>query len=83
MVKKAGKTIGSLMEKKAQGGNRKKRSFALYAGETFMDHSSHAVLWTKKSFKGNIQIDYDYTRLDETKKCVKIIYFYAKGTINF
>ena len=57
-----------------------KNGFALYAGEEFMDHSSHTVLWTQKSFKGNIQIDYDYTRLDKTRKCVNIIYIHAKGT---
>lgn len=57
-----------------------KNGLALYAGDTFMDHSSHTVLWTQNSFKGDIQIDYDYTRLDETKKCVNIIYIHAKGT---
>ncbi|WP_242083510.1 DUF1961 family protein [Aestuariivivens sediminis] len=51
----------------------------LIAGPRFGSDSSHAVLWTKKSFKGNICIEYDYTRTDTTTRAVNILYFHATG----
>lgn len=49
------------------------------AGPTIFDDSCHAVLWTKKSFKGDIKIEYDYTRTDKETKQVNIIYIQACG----
>ena len=57
-----------------------KEGLELYAGPTFGDHAAHTVLWTQKTFEGPIQIDYEYTRLDTTTKCVNIIYIHAQGT---
>lgn len=50
-----------------------------YAGNTFKDDSCHAVLWTKESFKGDIKIEFNYTRLDRENRCVNILYLQATG----
>jgi hypothetical protein len=50
------------------------------AGPTFRDDSCHAVLWTKKSFRGDVRIDYEYTKLDETVRAVTILYLLATGS---
>ena len=51
----------------------------LIAGQEYGNDTCHTVLWTKQSFKGNICIEYDYTRTDTTTRCVNIIYFLATG----
>jgi hypothetical protein len=50
------------------------------AGPVYNDHASHAVLWTKDVFAGEVKIEFDYTRLDTIQKCVNIIYILAAGT---
>ncbi|HAU36778.1 MAG TPA: hypothetical protein DCX07_03560 [Phycisphaerales bacterium] len=42
--------------------------------------ASHAVLWTRQSFSGDLRIEFDYTRLDEATKYVNIIYLHATGS---
>lgn len=49
------------------------------AGPIAYDNASHAVLWTKKSFKGHLKIEYDFTRMDDINKFVNIIYIQATG----
>ena len=49
------------------------------AGPVAMDHASHAVLWTKDSFNGDIKIEWDYTRLDTITRYVNIVYIQATG----
>ncbi len=49
------------------------------AGPTRDDDASHAVLWTKREFEGDIRIDYDYTRLDSVTQGVTILYLHATG----
>lgn len=49
------------------------------AGPIEYDNASHAVLWTKNSFQGNIKIEYDYTRMDNINQFVNIIYIQATG----
>jgi len=49
------------------------------AGSEAKNDTCHAVLWTKKSFQGNLLIEFDYTRVDTAKKFVNIIYFFATG----
>jgi hypothetical protein len=49
------------------------------AGPVERDDACHAVLWTKQSFSGDIKIEYDYTRMDNIKKAVNIIYIQATG----
>lgn len=49
------------------------------AGPTRDDHASHAVLWTKQSFEGDLLIQYDYTRLDTVDYAVTILYLHAEG----
>jgi hypothetical protein len=53
---------------------------ALKAGPTVRDDSSHAVLWTKQSFGGDIRIEYEYTRLDSAVRFVTILYMQATGS---
>ena len=52
----------------------------LTAGPQFLNNAHHLVLWSKNSFKGDIKIDFDYTRLDFEKRCVNIIYIFATGS---
>lgn len=52
----------------------------LSAGPTQGDDSCHVVLWTRQVFKGNIRIDYDYTKLDDTIHNVNILYVLASGS---
>lgn len=53
---------------------------ALYAGPVPDDDSCHAVLWTKRSFKGDIKVEYDYARLDKSHRGVNILYLLATGS---
>lgn len=50
------------------------------AGPDWANDSSHAVLWTKESFEGNILIEFDYTRTEDETRGVHILYFHATGT---
>jgi len=52
----------------------------LTAGPEFKNDAHHMVLWTKESFEGDVKIEYDYTRLDESKRCVNILYIQATGS---
>lgn len=49
------------------------------AGPDWKNDTSHAVLWTKETFEGNMLIEYDFTRTDSTGGGVIIIYFHATG----
>lgn len=49
------------------------------AGPVEGDHACHAVLWTKDSFKGDVKIEYDYTRTDTRTSWVNILYIQATG----
>lgn len=49
------------------------------AGLIAYDNASHAVLWTKKSFSGDVKIEYDYTRMDDINSFVNIVYIQATG----
>jgi hypothetical protein len=51
------------------------------SGPVPMEQASHAVLWTKQSFEGDIRIEYDYTRLDSMTQApsVNILYIQATG----
>jgi len=50
------------------------------AGPVHRDDSCHAVLWTRESFKGDIRIEYEYTKLDDTDHNVTILYVQATGS---
>ena len=49
------------------------------SGPVPMEQASHAVLWTKQSFEGDIKIEYDYTRLDSmtASTSVNILYIFV------
>lgn len=51
------------------------------SGPVPMEQASHAVLWTKQSFEGDIRIEYDYTRLESMTEApsVNILYIQATG----
>ena len=51
-----------------------------HAGPTYGDDAHHAVLWTKQSFKGDVRLDYEYTRIDEEIRAVTILYIQATGS---
>ncbi len=52
---------------------------ALHSGPELKNDAHHVVLWTKKSFTGDLIIEYDYTRLDKRDRQVNIIYIQATG----
>lgn len=52
----------------------------LTAGPEFKNDAHHMVLWTKDSFEGDLKIEYEYTRLDEARNCVNILYIQATGS---
>lgn len=49
------------------------------AGPVNRNDAHHAVLWAKESFKGDIKIEYDYTRTDSQIVNVNILYIQATG----
>ncbi|HCE46194.1 MAG TPA: hypothetical protein DET40_21830 [Lentisphaeria bacterium] len=49
------------------------------AGPNEKENDSHAVLWTKQSFRGDVKISFEYTCLDDVKDYVKILYIQATG----
>lgn len=53
----------------------------LYAGRQLHSDSSHVVLWTRRMFRGDLRIEYDYTRLDSSRaESVNILYLHATGS---
>jgi len=55
------------------------RGMVFSAGPVARDNASHAVLWTKKSFSGDMKVEFDFTRLDTINRYVNILYFHAQG----
>ncbi len=49
------------------------------AGPNDKANDSHAVLWTKDSFKGNLKIRLEFTRLEDIPNYVNILYIQATG----
>ena len=49
-------------------------------GTTAGADAGHAVLWTKESFKGNLKIEFNFTRKDSATKWAIILYLQATGT---
>ena len=52
------------------------------AGPEAFNDAHHAVLWSKKDFKGDLRIEYEYTRLEKVNRWVNIIYIQATGSGN-
>lgn len=51
----------------------------IQAGPKFKNDAHHMVLWTKKTFAGDVKIEFDYIRTDKETKCVNILYIQATG----
>ena len=53
----------------------------LSAGPVPGENASHAVLWTQRSFSGDVKVEYTYTRLDTmlSVQAVNILYLQATG----
>ena len=49
------------------------------AGPVERENASHAVLWTKESFQGDLKIEFDFTKMDKATKAVNILYIQATG----
>lgn len=49
------------------------------AGPEFRNDAHHAVLWTDESFKGDVKVEFNYTRTDKQTINVNIIYIQAQG----
>ena len=56
-------------------------SLVFTSGPVPMEQASHAVLWTRQTFAGDIRIEYDYTRVDSMADVpsVNILYLQATG----
>lgn len=50
------------------------------AGTTAGADAAHAVLWSKESFKGNLKMEFNFTRKDSATKWAIILYLQATGT---
>ena len=57
-----------------------KKGMDFKAGPVRMENASHAVMWTKKSFTGDIRLDYEYTKTDDATEAVAILYLQATGS---
>ncbi len=56
------------------------QGLVLKAGSDPKAKDNHAVLWTRASFDGDVRIEYDFTRLDDSQtNSVNIIYIQAQG----
>lgn len=53
--------------------------FELHAGPE-RANADHVVLWTRRTFEGDVRIDYEYTRLDDATRYVNILYLFASGS---
>lgn len=55
--------------------------FVFTAGPVPLEQASHAVLWTRQDFSGDLKIQYDYTRLDGNLEVigVNILFIHATG----
>lgn len=51
----------------------------IIAGPVNRNDAHHTVLWTKESFKGDIKIEYNFTRTDSAVVNVNILYIQAQG----
>lgn len=49
------------------------------AGPVERENASHAVLWTKMSFQGDLKIEFEFTKMDKATKAVNILYIQATG----
>ncbi|MBP83315.1 MAG: hypothetical protein CMO61_05650 [Verrucomicrobiales bacterium] len=56
------------------------QGMTLTAGPEFKNDAHHMVLWTKRSFEGDLKIEYEYTRTDKAPNCVTILYIQATGS---
>lgn len=54
-------------------------SLELYSGDEKFVDENHSVLWSKKEFDKDIKITFDYTKLDDEKNSVCILYLFAQG----
>jgi lysophospholipase L1-like esterase len=52
----------------------------LTSGPEFRNNAHHMVLWTKDEFKGDVKIEYEFTRMDQESRCVNILYIQATGS---
>lgn len=52
----------------------------LTAGPQFKNDAHHMELWTKRSFEGDLKIEFDYTQLGFETQCVNILYLQATGS---
>lgn len=52
----------------------------LTAGPQAGNDAHHMTLWTRESFKGDVKIEFDYTRLDFEHRFVNILYIQATGS---
>lgn len=57
-----------------------KEGMDFMAGPKAFNDAHHAVLWTIQDFKGDLKIEYDYTRLDKELRMVNILYIQATGS---
>ena len=52
----------------------------LISGAESLGDAGHCVLWTKESFRRDLRVEYDFTRLDSSEQGVDIIYLQATGS---
>ncbi len=56
------------------------KGMEFFAGPDRKSDPSHAVMWTRESFSGDLRLDYEYTKLDDAVDAVTILYVQATGS---
>lgn len=55
------------------------KGIQMIAGPEPKNDAHHAVLWTKQQFSGDVKIEYDFTKIDDMKTMVNILFIQATG----
>lgn len=53
--------------------------FIFASGPVPLDAGCNTVMWTRRSFAGDLRMEFDYTRLDTMDKYATLLYFQARG----
>jgi len=57
-----------------------KDGMTLTAGKEWKNDAHHMVLWSREAFKGDLKVEYDWTRLEDENRGVNILYVQATGS---
>lgn len=59
---------------------KSKHGIFFRAGKNAGSDAGHAVLWSRRSFGGDLRLEFDFTRCDTVTRFVNILYLFAQGS---